>query len=112
MSLVDISSINLIPQLVDEIKGLKSEVIELKQQLKPKYDLSKRAGVMKYLNISDSTVAKYIKEGTFKQGYHYYRELKGSKSIITFVSGAIEEFKNQRMRKWNSTIETEFYTSI
>ena len=53
---------------------------------------------MKYLDISNSTVSKYIKEGTFKQGYHYHREIKGSKSIIIFVSGAIEEFKKEKTK--------------
>ncbi|WP_418186583.1 hypothetical protein [Aliarcobacter lanthieri] len=96
MSLVDISTINLIPKVLEEMQNLKQDIQELKQQLQPEYNLSKRNGVLKYLNISDSTISKYIKEGTFKEGYHYYREIKGRKSIITYVSGAIEEFKKEK----------------
>ncbi|WP_419677502.1 hypothetical protein ACN2EN_07000 [Aliarcobacter lanthieri] len=98
MSLVDISTINLIPKVLEEMQNLKKDIHELKQHLKPEYDLSRRNGVMKYLNISDSTISKYIKEGTFKEGYHYYREIKGRKSIIKYVSGAIEEFKKDKTK--------------
>lgn len=98
MNLVDLNSINLIPQILKKIELVSFELSELKQQIRPEYDLSKRAGVMKYLDISNSTVSKYIKEGTFKQGYHYHREIKGSKSIIIFVSGAIEEFKKEKTK--------------
>lgn len=96
MSAVDFEVLKLIPEMLKEMQELKDEVIELRQHIKPKYDLTKRAGVMKYLNISDSTITKYLKEGTFREGYHFYRELKQSKSTITFVSGAIEEFKKEK----------------
>ncbi|RBQ26640.1 hypothetical protein [Arcobacter sp. CECT 9188] len=98
MSLVDISTINLIPKVLEEMQNLKQDIQELKQQLQPEYNLSKRNGVLKYLNISDSTINKYIKEGIFKQGYHYHREIKNNKSIIIYVSGAIEEFKKERAK--------------
>lgn len=98
-ALIDLDLINQIP----EIKKNQEKIIEnqekILQFLQPKYDLTKRAEVLKYLNISDSTISKYVKEGTLKEGYHYHRSLKGSKSIISFVSGAIEEFKKLKEKR-------------
>lgn len=96
MSAVDFDVLKLIPKMFEKMENMQSELIELKQQLKPKYDLTKQSGVLKYLEISESTLAKYRKNGTFREGYHYHRELKQSKSIITYVSGAIEEFKKEK----------------
>ncbi|MFV7791295.1 hypothetical protein ACNSOP_08975 [Aliarcobacter lanthieri] len=96
MSAVDFDVLKLIPKMFEKMESMQSELIELKQQLNPKYDLTKQSGVLKYLEISESTLAKYRKNGTFREGYHYHRELKQSKSIITYVSGAIEEFKKEK----------------
>ncbi|RBQ32306.1 hypothetical protein CRU92_00920 [Arcobacter sp. FW59] len=93
---VDFASLGLIPKIFKKMESMENELLDLKQQLQPKYDLTRRAGVMKYLNISNSTVAKYLKEGIFREGYHFYREIKGTKTIIIFVSGAIEEFKKSK----------------
>lgn len=99
MSLVNIEAINLIPQMMEKIESLNLELVKIKNHLEPKYDLTKRSGIMKFLKISDSTVSRYIESGIFIEGYHFYKEIKGKKSIITFVSGAIEEFKNTRKKK-------------
>ena len=110
---VDFSVLSLIPKIAESIEQLKKENEELKQHFNPKYDLTKRAGVKKYLNISDSSIAKYLREGIFRQGYHYHREIKNNKSIIVFVSGAIEEFKKSKEKwLWDFTIETVFYILI
>ncbi|WP_026803605.1 hypothetical protein [Aliarcobacter lanthieri] len=98
MSAVDFEVLKLIPKMLEKMESMQSELIELRQQLNPKYDLTKQSGVLKYLEISESTLAKYRKNGTFREGYHYHRELKQSKSIITYVSGAIEEFKKERAK--------------
>lgn len=98
MSAVNFDVLKQIPEMLEEIKELKKEVIELRQHIKPKYDLTKQSGVLKYLEISESTLAKYRKEGILRQGYHYHREIKGSKSTITYVSGAIEEFKKESQK--------------
>ncbi|RBQ31405.1 hypothetical protein CRU92_06415 [Arcobacter sp. FW59] len=98
MSAVDFEVLKLIPKMLEKMESMQSELVELKQQLNPKYDLTKQSGVLKYLEISESTLAKYRKNGTFREGYHYHRELKQSKSIITYVSGAIEEFKKDKIK--------------
>ncbi len=56
MNLVDISAINLIPELVKNLHNLTLEIRKLKEQLNPKYDLTKRADILKYFNISESTL--------------------------------------------------------
>ena len=58
----------------------------------------KQSGVLKYLEISESTLSKYRATGELREGYHFHRELKGSKTIITYVSGAIEEFKKEKTK--------------
>ncbi|MCG3698730.1 hypothetical protein L5F42_02630 [Aliarcobacter butzleri] len=93
MSAVDFEVLKLIPKMLEEMQDLKKEVTELKQHIKPEYDLTKRADVKIYLNISDCTLDRYIRMGVLKKGYHYHRELKNKTSKIIFVSSAIEEFK-------------------
>ncbi|MBL3519466.1 hypothetical protein H0A43_03215 [Arcobacter lanthieri] len=99
---VDFTALGLLPKIAKQMETMQNDILDLKQQLKQqqKYDLTKRAGVKAFLNISDSTIAKYLKEGTFREGYHFYREIKGTKTIIVFVSGAIEEFKKSREKRF------------
>lgn len=109
---VDLGVLALIPQIAKDIEALKKEHEKLKQYMAPPvYDLTKRSGVMEYLNISSSTIARYLSEGVLIEGYHFYRDIKGGKTKITFVSGAIEEFKKSKDKKWDSTIEMEYSTS-
>ena len=61
--------------------------------------MTKQSGVLKYLEISESTLSKYRAIGELREGYHFHRELKGSKTIITYVSGAIEEYKREKPKK-------------
>ncbi|OCL85704.1 hypothetical protein AAX26_01771 [Aliarcobacter thereius] len=95
---IDFGVLELIPEIAKKMQELETEIIALRQQIKPKYNLTKRSGVKSYLDISESTISKYIREGIFTEGYHYHRELKQKKSIIIFVSGAIEEFKKEKMK--------------
>ena len=95
---VDFSVLKLLPTIYKQIETMQNKIFNLEQQITPKYDLSKRADVRRFLGISDSTIAKYMREQIFKEGYHFFREIKGSKSIIIFVSGAIEEFKKSKER--------------
>ena len=95
--LLDFSSLELIPKLLEKIESLEKEIYIIKNSVVPKYDLTKRDGVLKYLDISESTLNKMInRDFRFKEGYHYIREIKNGKSIIKFVSGAIVEFKKER----------------
>lgn len=97
MSYVDFEVLKRIPDILKAMESMQEELKELKQYVKPKYDLTKRDGVLKYLDISESTLNKMInRDFRFKEGYHYIREIKNGKSIIKFVSGAIVEFKKER----------------
>lgn len=97
MSAVDFEVLKRIPDILKLMESMQEELHELKQYVKPKYDLTKRDGVLKYLDISESTLNKMInRDFRFKEGYHYIREIKNGKSIIKFVSGAIVEFKKER----------------
>lgn len=96
---IDFGVLNLLPLMVSKIEMLENKLNEIHQHLEPpqiEYDLTKRAGVREFLGVGDATIAKYLREGVFIEGYHFYRDLKGRKSIITFVSGAIEEFKKSK----------------
>ncbi|MFY9085401.1 hypothetical protein [Aliarcobacter cryaerophilus] len=46
MSAVDFDVLKLIPKMLEKIQELTDEVIELKQHIKPEYDLTKREGVI------------------------------------------------------------------
>ena len=102
MSTVDFEVLKLIPKMMEEMQCLKQEVTELKQHIKPKYDLTKQSGVLKYLEISESTLSKYRATGALREGYHFHRELKGSKTIITYVSGLL---KSSKRKKPNETLQ-------
>lgn len=99
MKAIDFSGLDLLPEMLNKIELLENKLSSIEEYFKPTYDLTKRSDIRKYLDISDNTLTRWIKEGELREGYHYYRDLKGSKSIITFVSGAIEEFKNTRKKK-------------
>lgn len=98
MSAVDFDVLKEIPKIVEILAKFEQDLKDIKEKFNPQCDLTKRAGVMKYLDISNSTISKYIKEGTFKEGYHFHKNLKGKKTIIIYVSGAIEEFKKLRKK--------------
>lgn len=96
VTVVDFGVLSLLPKIAESIEQLKKENEELRQHFNPKYDLTTRAGIRDYLKVTDSTISLYLKNGTFREGYHFFKELKGSQSKITFVSGAIEEFKKSK----------------
>ena len=98
MKAIDFSGLDLLPKMLDKLEYLESKLENIEKNIQPKYDLTKRDGVKKYLNITDGTISNYIKQGCFIRGYHYNREIKNNRSIITFVSGAIEEFKKEKTK--------------
>ncbi|WP_141048240.1 hypothetical protein [Aliarcobacter cryaerophilus] len=105
---IDPDTLKQFSKLFDDIKDeIKSDLRELKEELRkikeitsPEYDLTTRAGVMEYLGYkSTNTITRLIREGKFKKGYHYHREIKNNVSRIIFVSGAIEEYKRENPKK-------------
>lgn len=96
MSYEAFENLEQIPKILMYLEELKTKVELLENSLVPKLDLTKRAGVKKYLNISDSTLYQMINDGRFKQGIHYQKTLKGKRVNITFVESAIVNFKEKR----------------
>lgn len=82
-----------IPKLLRYLEEIKIKVKKLENDLIPKLDLTKRAGIKKYLNISDSTLYQMIKDGRFKEGVHYKKTLNGKRVNIVFVESTIVRFK-------------------
>jgi hypothetical protein len=54
---IDFEVLELLPKLLEKLDILVNEVNYLKKELIPKLDLTKRAGVLKFLNISVSTLS-------------------------------------------------------
>lgn len=90
---VDFSVLVLLPNMAKQMEIMQNEIIELKGQLSPKYDLTKRAGVKAFLNISDGTLNNMLKDGRFKQNIHYTKQINGKKVMITFVEDGILAYK-------------------
>lgn len=85
--------IELIPLMFEEIKALRLQVEHLEKELIPKLDLTKRADVLKYLAVSNSTLDAMLRDGRFLEGVHFTKELKGKKNKIVFISSAIVNYK-------------------
>jgi hypothetical protein len=93
--IMEISFENLkkIDTILEALDLLNSKILNLENRLVPKLDLTKRDGVKKFLDISDSTLYKMINDGRLKQGVHYKKTLKGKRVNIIFVESAIVNFK-------------------
>lgn len=95
MSAVDFEVLKRIPDILKLMESMQEELHELKQYVKPKYDLTKRDGVKKFLEIGDVTLSTMMKDGRLKQGVHFTKAIKGKKIRITFVEDAILDFKEK-----------------
>lgn len=93
---IDFSVLKLLPTIYKQIETMQNKIFNLEQQLTPKYDLTKRAGVKAFLNISDGTLNNMIKDGRFKQNFHYKKEIKGKTIKIIFVEDGILAYKKEK----------------
>lgn len=84
-----------IPMLVEQNIELLEKVRLLEDKLIPKYDLTKREGVKQYLEICETTLNKMMNDGRLKQEIHFKKEIKGSRTKITFIESAILDFKEK-----------------
>ena len=90
---VDFSVLGLLPNIAKQMETMQNEILELKVRLSPKYDLTKRAGVKAFLNISDGTLNNMIKDGRLKNNTHYTKHINGKKVMISFVEDGILAYK-------------------
>ncbi len=93
MSAVNFDVLDLLPKMFKKMEEMQTELTELRQQLKPKFDLTKRAGVKAFLDISDGTLNNMMKDGRFKENIHYTKQIKGKKIMISFVENGILAYK-------------------
>ena len=93
---ISFENLNKIDTILEALNLLNSKILNLENKLVPKLDLTKRDGVKKFLDISDSTLYKMINDGRLKQGVHYKKTLKGKRVNIIFVESAIMDFKENQ----------------
>ena len=96
MSYEAFNNLELIPKLLEHLNTLNIKILNIENELIKKLDLSKRDGVKKFLDISDSTLYQMMNDGRFKQGVHYRKTLKGKRVNIIFVESAIVRFKENQ----------------
>ena len=90
---ISFENLNKIVDILEKLDSLNSKILNIENRLAPKLDLTKRDGVKKYLDISDSTLYQMMNDGRLKQGVHYKKTLKGKRVNIIFVESAIVNFK-------------------
>ena len=94
--ILDLTGLSLIPKLLEKIELLEQEIKVIKNSVVPELDLTKRADIKKYLDVTDSTISRYIDNGTFKRGIHYTKTINGKKVKISFIESAIKSFKENK----------------
>ena len=92
---IDFSVLEQIPELMEQIKAMRVEIQELKKTNIRPLDLTKSAGVKKYLEISQSTLNRMIEDGRLKDGIHFTKEIIKNRVSITYVEDAIINYKGK-----------------
>jgi len=85
--------LELLPELLEKISHLEEKISHLEENLIEPLKLDNRKSVLKYLNISNSTLNNMLKDGRFKESIHYHRQIKNNRYKIIFVESAIIEYK-------------------
>lgn len=94
--LLDLSILNLLPQILEELKTIKDKLNETK------VSYTKQKDVMEFLGIkSSSTLINYRLDGTFKENIHYKRE--GDRVI--YITDGIINFK-ENYKKGNKKLKS------
>ncbi|MDD3008967.1 MAG: hypothetical protein PHQ70_08885 [Arcobacter sp.] len=93
---ISFENLNKIVDILEKLDSLNSKILNIENRLAPKLDLTKRDGVKKYLDISDSTLYQMMNDGRLKQNIHYKKTINGKRVNITFVESAIVGFKENQ----------------
>jgi DNA-binding XRE family transcriptional regulator len=93
--LIDLSNLQLIPVLLDEVKQLKHSLENLQNKNKPK--LTTLTNVAKFLNVSKMTVYNMLEDGRFKENIHFKKQMLKNKVKIIFVESAIIKFQKENL---------------
>ena len=93
---ISFENLNKIVDILEKLDSLNSKILNIENRLAPKLDLTKRDGVKKYLDISDSTLYQMMNDGRLKQNIHYKKTINGKRVNIIFVESAIVGFKEKQ----------------
>ena len=93
---ISFENLNKIIDILEKLDLLNSKILNIENKLAPKLDLTKRDGVKKYLDISDSTLYQMMNDGRLKQNIHYKKTINGKRVNIIFVESAIVGFKEKQ----------------
>ncbi|MGD9623079.1 MAG: hypothetical protein AB7U51_00345 [Arcobacter sp.] len=93
---ISFDNLNKIVDILEKLDSLNSKILNIENRLAPKLDLTKRDGVKKYLDISDSTLYQMMNDGRLKQNIHYKKTINGKRVNIIFVESAIVGFKENQ----------------
>ena len=93
--LIDLSNLDLIPQLLQELKDLKQEILNYTNKNKPK--LTTLTNVAKYLKVSNMTVYNMVDDGRLKENIHFKKQMLKNKVKIVFVESAIIKFQKENL---------------
>lgn len=93
---ISFENLNKIVDILEKLDSLNSKILNIENRLAPKLDLTKRDGVKKYLDISDSTLYQMMNDGRLKQNIHYKKTINGKRVNIIFVESAIVGFKENQ----------------
>ena len=93
---ISFENLNKIVDILEKLDSLNSKILNIENRLTPKLDLTKRDGVKKYLDISDSTLYQMMNDGRLKQNIHYKKTINGKRVNIIFVESAIVGFKEKQ----------------
>lgn len=93
--LLDLSNLELIPQLLQEVKELSQKLNDYTNKTKP--NLTTITTVSKYLNVSKMTIYNMLDDGRFKENVHFKKEILKNKVKIVFVESAIIKFQKENL---------------
>lgn len=93
--IIDLKNLDLIPQLLQELKELKQEIFNITNINKPK--LTTLTNVAKFLNVSKMTIYNMLEDGRLKENIHFKKQMLRNKVKIVFVESAIIKYKSENL---------------
>jgi DNA-binding Lrp family transcriptional regulator len=93
--IIPYENLDLIPQLLQELKDLKQEILNYTNKNKPK--LTTLTNVAKYLKVSNMTVYNMVDDGRLKENIHFKKQMLKNKVKIVFVESAIIKFQKENL---------------
>ena len=93
--LLDLSNLQLIPLLLQEVKELSEKLNDYTNKTKP--NLTTITTVAKYLNVSKMTIYNMLDDGRFKENVHFNKRILKNKVKVLFVESAIIKYQKENL---------------